>query len=68
MSGRRWRARLKFGELVALLALLTALMVLGVSLLIKSFYRHEGKGYYPFDVQRGKQIEQKKDRDLVQDR
>ncbi len=63
MSWRRWRARLRFGEAVTLLALLTALLVLAISMWLRSFYLHAPKGYEPKDFERGKQIEMKKGRD-----
>ncbi len=63
MSRRRWRARLKFGEAIMLLALLTALLVLAISMWLRSFYLHDLKGYEPKDLERGKQLEMKKDRD-----
>jgi hypothetical protein len=63
MFWRRWRARLRFGETVALLALLTALLVLAMSMWLRAFYRHDAKGYEPKDLERGKQLEMKKGRE-----
>ncbi len=62
MSWRRWRARLKFGEVVAVLALLAALLVLVISMWLRSFYLLEPKGYEPKDLERGKQLETEKNR------
>lgn len=54
----RWRQRLKWGEATVLLALLTALLVLGLSYFISTYYQHEVKDYYPFDSERELQLQQ----------
>jgi hypothetical protein len=54
----RWRQRLKWGEATVLLALLTALLVLGLSYFVRTYYQHEVKDYYPFDSERELQLQQ----------
>ena len=60
MAWRRWRERLTFWELATVLALLTALIALGVSVVIKSFYAHTSGVYEPKDIPRGELIETNK--------
>ncbi len=57
MSVRRWRERLKFGEVVAVLALLGALLALLMALLLRSFTVQPLKGYEPKDLERGRHLE-----------
>ncbi|CAI4032265.1 hypothetical protein DNFV4_02694 [Nitrospira tepida] len=54
----RWRERLKWGEATVLLALLTALLVLGLSYFVGTYYQHEVKDYQPFDSERELQLQQ----------
>ncbi|MGH7204751.1 MAG: hypothetical protein ACREI2_00925 [Nitrospiraceae bacterium] len=61
MAWRRWRERLKFWELAAALALLTTLIALGVSMVIKSVYVQTPGWYEPKDIPRGKLIETNKE-------
>lgn len=56
----RWRERLKWGEATVLLALLTALLVLGLSYFVRTYYQHEVKDYHPFDSERELQLQQAK--------
>ena len=54
----RWRRRLKWSELLVVLALLTACLALGLSYFLRSYYGHNAKGYEPFDTQREQQMQQ----------
>jgi len=56
---RRWKRRLRFGEIVVALSLVTALLALGLAMFLRSYYIHDLKGYQPLDLMRGKQLEQK---------
>lgn len=56
----RWKQQLKWGEATVLLALLTALLVLGLSYFIRTFYQHDLKDYHPFDSEREFQLQQAK--------
>jgi hypothetical protein len=60
MAWSRWRERLKFWELAVALALLTALIAVGISVVIKSFYKHEPRVYEPKDLPRGEMIQKNK--------
>lgn len=57
MAWSRWRERLKFWELAVALALLTALIALGVSMVLKSVYVQNPGRYEPKDLPRGQMIE-----------
>ncbi|TLY28188.1 MAG: hypothetical protein E6K63_08970 [Nitrospirae bacterium] len=59
MAWSRWRERLKFWQLAAALALLTALIALGVSMVLKSLYVQDRGWYEPKDLPRGELIEKK---------
>jgi hypothetical protein len=55
----RWKRRLRWGEVIFLLAVLTALLALAMSYVMRSYYGQDPKGYSPFDSQRERQIQQK---------
>jgi hypothetical protein len=59
MSWRRWKRRFRYGEAVVLLALLTALLAVGLTVLVRSYYHQDLKGYHPLDLSRGKLLEKK---------
>ena len=42
-----------------LLALLTALLAVGLTVLVRSYYHQDLKGYHPLDLTRGKLLEKK---------
>lgn len=42
-----------------LLALLTALLAVGMTVLVRSYYHQDLKGYHPLDLTRGKLLEKK---------
>jgi len=42
-----------------LLALLTALLAVGLTVLVRSYYHQDLKGYHPLDLSRGKLLEKK---------
>ncbi|MET0513906.1 MAG: hypothetical protein ABW047_01065 [Nitrospiraceae bacterium] len=67
MSWRRWKRRLRYGEAVVLLALLTALLAVGLSVLARSYYHQDLKGYHPLDLSRGKLLEKKERPSLPMD-
>jgi hypothetical protein len=52
------KQRLKWGEATVLLALLTALVVLGLSYFVRTYYQHNLKDYHPFDSERELQLQQ----------
>lgn len=58
MLSTRWRRRLRWGEATVLLALLTALLVLGLSYFLNTYYQHDVKDYHPFDSGRELQLQQ----------
>jgi len=60
MAWSRWRERLKFWQLAAALALLAALIAVGISVVIKSIYKHDLRDYEPKDTPRGELIEKNK--------
>ena len=60
MAWSRWRESLKFWQLAAALALLAALIALGVSMVIRSVYVQNPAWYEPKDFPRGELIEKKK--------
>jgi len=60
MAWSRWRERLKFWQLAAALALLTALIALGVSMVLKSVYIQSPGWYEPKDLPRGELIQKNK--------
>ena len=60
MAWSRWRERLKFWQLAAALALLTALLALGVSMVIRSVYVQNLGWYEPKDLPRGELIQKDK--------
>lgn len=53
-------ATAQVGEATVLLALLTALLVLGLSYFIRTYYQHDLKDYHPFDSEREFQLQQAK--------
>jgi len=55
---RRWKRRLRFGEVVVVLSLLTAVLALALTLFLRSYYDQKSRGYQPLDIVRGKQLEQ----------
>jgi len=59
MSWRRWKKTFRYGEAVVLLALLTALLAVGLTVLVRSYYHQDLKGYHPLDLTRGKLLEKK---------
>ena len=59
MSWRRWKRKVRYGEAVVLLALLTALFAVGLTVLVRSYYHQDLKGYHPLDLTRGKLLEKK---------
>lgn len=59
MSWRRWKRKLRYGEAIILLALATALLAVGIAVLVQSYYHHDVKGYHPLDLTRGKLLEKK---------
>ncbi|GKS58655.1 hypothetical protein YTPLAS18_21820 [Nitrospira sp.] len=52
-----WRRRLKWSELIVVLALLTACLAMGVSYFLRTYYGHNANGYEPFDTQREQQMQ-----------
>lgn len=56
---RRWKRRLRFGEIVVVLSVLTAVLALAFALFLRSYYDQKLRGYQPLDMVRGKQLEQK---------
>lgn len=56
---RRWKRRLRFGEVVVALSLVTAFLALVLALFLRSYYDQKPRGYQPLDMVRGKQLEQK---------
>jgi hypothetical protein len=50
---------LKFGELVAALALVAAVLALLMALLVQNFTVQPLKGYEPKDLERGKHLEKR---------
>jgi len=60
MAWSRWRERLKFWQLVVALALLTAMIALGVSMVLKSVYVQDPAWYEPKDLPRGELIQKNK--------
>lgn len=54
-----WKRRLRLGEVVVALALVTSLLALELALFLRSYYGQQLKGYQPLDIMRGKQVEHK---------
>lgn len=56
MIPRRWRSKLRLSEAAVSLALLAALIALGLAFLLKSYYSYNQNEYRPFDAGREKVI------------
>lgn len=56
MIPRRWKSRLRVSEAAVSLALLAALIALGLAVFLKSYYSYDQNEYRPFDAGREKTI------------
>ena len=62
MGRRPWKARRNFWTLSVALAVLTALLALGITVFINAFSSHKLTGYDPKDMKRGEHLEKKQQR------
>jgi hypothetical protein len=56
MIPRRWRSRLRLSNSTVSLALLAALIALGLAFFLRSYYSYNQNEYRPFDAGREKVI------------
>lgn len=56
MIPRRWRSRLRFSKSTISLAVLAALIALGLTFFVRAYYSYNQNEYRPFDAGREKVI------------
>jgi hypothetical protein len=56
MIPRRWRSRLRLSKATVSLAVVAALMALGLAFFLRSYYNYSQNEYRPFDAGREKTL------------
>lgn len=56
MISRRWKKKLRFSEATIVLAVIAALVALGLTFFFRTYFAYNSQEYRPFDGQREKVI------------
>ena len=56
MIPRRWRAKLRFSKATVALAVISALVALGLVIFLRSYYNYNPNEYRPFDGERERSV------------
>ena len=56
MIPRRWKAKFRVSEATVALAIISALVALGLAILLRSYYSYNPNEYRPFDGERERSV------------
>ena len=56
MISRRWKAKFRVSEATVVLAIISALVALGLAIFLRSYYSYNPSEYRPFDGERERSV------------